>query len=104
MNMRMEIQLTGVRVQHRHRARRATQSFIVLAERVYRGPSIADDELVQHTLVPQGQLTELCGQGKRDHEILARHPFLQLLVDPALRLVSLTLRAVPVAAGVRQPA
>ena len=100
----MEIQTAVVRVQHRHRARGATQFFVVLAEGVHRGPGVADDEFVQHTLMPPGQRTKLCGQSKRDHEILARHQFLQLLVDPALRFVSLTMRAVPVAAGMRQPA
>jgi len=61
--MRMEIQSAVVRMQHRHRACRATQSFVILAEGVHRGPSVADDEFVQHTLMPQSQRTELRRQG-----------------------------------------
>lgn len=101
MHVRMEIQAAVVRVQHRHSTRGATQLLVILAEGVHRGPGVADDELVQLALVPPGQCTELCGQGEGDHEILARHQFLQLLVDPALRFVGLALRAMPVAAGMR---
>ena len=103
MCVRVEIQPAVVRVQHRHRARSATQLLVVLAEGVHRRPSTADDEFVQLALVMPSQLAELCGQGEREHEILARHQLLQLLVDPALRLEGLALRAVPVAAGMRHP-
>jgi hypothetical protein len=42
----VEVQSTVVRVQHSHRPRAPAQGFVILAERVYRGPSVADKEFV----------------------------------------------------------
>jgi len=100
----VEIQPTVMGMQHGHRARSPTQFFVVLAEGVDGLPRAAGDQVGYHTLMSPGQRTKLCGQSECDHEILTWHQFLQLLVNPVLRFVGLTMRVVPVATGMRYPA
>lgn len=48
-----------------------------------------------------GQSPQLRRQGKRDHKVITRHLFFQLILNPQLRFMMLAMRAVAMTAGVR---
>ena len=102
MHMRVIIQPTVVGVQHGHSAGGAAQFSVIPAERVDGLPCAAGDQVIHHALLPPGKPTELGGQGKRYHEVIAVNQLLRLLVHPALRLMRLTMRAVAMSTGMRQ--
>ncbi len=56
---------------------------------------------IDDLLIPPGQFPELGRQGKGEQEIPGRQPFVQLVADPLVVLVVLTMRTTAVTAGMR---
>ena len=99
MDMRVIVQRSRVRMQHRDGAGGSLKLPVVVAEGVQRFPTAAHQQIVEHVLMRPGQRPELGRQGEGQQEVLGRQLLLQLPVQPLLALVGLTVRAVAVAAG-----
>ena len=74
---------------------------VVLAERAHRLPAAAHQQIVDDARVRPGQRPEFGGQGEGQQKVLGRHLFLHLAFQPLLTLVVLAVRAVAMAAGMR---
>ncbi len=101
MDMRVVLQLARVRMQHRDGAGRALKLLVVLAERTHRLPATAHEQIVEDALMRPAQPPEFGRQGEREQKVLGGHAFLHLAFQPLLTLMVLTVRAVAMAAGVR---
>jgi hypothetical protein len=58
-------------------------------------------ELINTFLVVFSQSPQLRRQGKRDHKVITRHLFFQLILNPHLRFMMLAMRTVAMTAGMR---
>src|SRR5450756_1177462 len=94
--MRVEIEPTRVRVQHRYGTGAALQLPVVLAECAQRRPGAIHQCSIEHALMQPNQRTQLSRQGERDQKVAARHQSLRLSLNPALALKVLAVRAIAV--------
>ena len=74
---------------------------MVLAEGAQGLPGAIHQQVIDDALMLPGQRPEFGGQGEGHQEVVAGHQPLGLLLDPALALKVLAVRATAVAAGVR---
>ena len=88
-------------MQHRDGAGRALQLPIVAGEGAQRFPTATHQGVVDHRLVRPGQQPEFRRQGEGQQEVLRRHLLLQLPFQPLLAFMMLAVRAMSMAAGVR---
>lgn len=101
MDMWVAIEAARVRVQHRRRARRALEVFVIAAEGAQRLPTATYQQVVDDARVRKGQRPELGRHGEGEQEVLGGDLLLHLALQPLLTLVVLAVRAVAMAAGVR---
>lgn len=101
MHMRVEIEPSRMRVQHRYCTRATCQLPVVLAERAQCVPGAVHQSGVEQALMLPNQRAQLGGQGERDQEVAPRHQCLGLTLNPALALKVLAVRAIAVATGMR---
>ena len=101
MDMRMEIQFARMGVQHCDSAWRAPQLLVVPAECAQGLPTATQEQIVEGLLVSKGQRAEFGGHGKGDQKVFGRHQPFHLPFQPLLALVTLAVRAVAMAARVR---
>ncbi len=80
-------------VQHRDRPSVALELRIVVGKRIQRLLTAAHHQVVQGALLLPGQHSELPGQSKGDEEILGRHLFFELPLQPLLALIDRSLNA-----------
>ena len=88
-------------MQHRDGAGRALQLPIVAGEGAQRFPATAHQGVVDHRLMRPGQRPEFGRPSEGQEEVFGRDLLLQLPFQPLLALVVLAVRAMAMAAGMR---
>ncbi len=101
MDMRVVIEASGMGVQYRDGAGIPFELRVVLRESFQGLPATAGHQAVKGTLLLPGQRSEFLWKGEGHPKIVGGHLPLQLPFQPLLRFVRQAMRAVSMAAGMR---
>lgn len=99
--MGMEIKIPRVSMEYGGEPRLSAKSFVIPGKGFQRIPDRVKHQRVDGFLISPGEIPELFGYGKSDKKIGGWQALVQLLFDPLLTFMVLAMRAVPVAAGMR---
>ena len=100
MRVRMVLQRAGPRVEHGEDAERAADPRAIGGEGVHGGRRFAEERGVHHRLVRARDRAELLWQGEREQVVVTGEQTRPHALEPVLRTIRLTGRAVAIATGV----